>query len=126
MRQDYHQLLKPEIIKSVEGLALISKVIVDGYLAGHNHSRRVGSGMEFSQFRSYQPGDDLPSDNLSEEYGYGYNEFVDLMGGDKISLLKADPDEQKVFNNAFQNLIDPIVTKSKRIITFYYSGQWYR
>lgn len=59
MRQDYHQLLKPEIIKSVSGLALIARIIVDGYLSGLNHSRRVGSGMEFSQFRSYQSGDDL-------------------------------------------------------------------
>jgi uncharacterized protein (DUF58 family) len=56
---DYHDLLKPELIKSISGLALIARVIVDGYLSGVNHSRRVGPGMEFSQFRSYQPGDDL-------------------------------------------------------------------
>ncbi|MBT8303399.1 MAG: DUF58 domain-containing protein [Bacteroidia bacterium] len=59
MKQDYRELFKPEIIKTVSGLALISRVIVDGYLSGKNHSRRVGPGMEFSQFRSYQPGDDL-------------------------------------------------------------------
>lgn len=59
MRQDYHELLNPEVVKTVSGLALISRIIVDGYLNGLNHSRRVGSGMEFSQFRSYQPGDDL-------------------------------------------------------------------
>ena len=59
MRQDYHQLLKPDLVKTVSGLELISRVIVDGYLSGLNHSRRVGSGMEFSQFRSYQAGDDL-------------------------------------------------------------------
>lgn len=59
MRQDYHSLLKPELVKSVSGLALISRVIVDGYLSGLNHSRRVGPGMEFSQYRSYQSGDDL-------------------------------------------------------------------
>ncbi|WP_109436638.1 MULTISPECIES: DUF58 domain-containing protein [Aquimarina] len=59
MKQDYHQLLKPELIKSVSGLALISRVIVDGYLSGLNHSISVGPGMEFSQFRSYEPGDDL-------------------------------------------------------------------
>lgn len=59
MRQDYHDLLKPEIIRSVSGLALIARVIVDGYLSGVHHSRRVGSGMEFSQFRTYQSGDDL-------------------------------------------------------------------
>ncbi|TVZ27625.1 uncharacterized protein DUF58 [Gillisia sp. Hel_I_86] len=59
MKQDYHQLLKPEIINSISGLALIARVIVDGYLSGLNHSRRVGPGMEFSQYRSYEPGDDL-------------------------------------------------------------------
>ena len=59
MRQAYHDLLNPEVVKTVSGLALISRIIVDGYLNGLNHSRRVGSGMEFSQFRSYQPGDDL-------------------------------------------------------------------
>jgi len=59
VQQDYRQLLKPEIINSVSGLALISRLIVDGYLNGVNHSRRVGLGMEFSQFRSYEPGDDL-------------------------------------------------------------------
>ncbi|MBT8265052.1 MAG: DUF58 domain-containing protein [Bacteroidia bacterium] len=59
MQKNYHQLLKPEVINSVSGLALIAKIIVDGFLTGVNHSRRVGSGMEFSQFRAYEPGDDL-------------------------------------------------------------------
>lgn len=59
MKQDYHDLLKPELVRSVSGLSLISRVIVDGYLSGLNHSRRVGPGMEFSQYRSYQSGDDL-------------------------------------------------------------------
>jgi uncharacterized protein (DUF58 family) len=34
-------------------------VIVDGYLSGLNRSRRVGAGLEFSQYRGYEPGDDL-------------------------------------------------------------------
>jgi len=59
VKQDYRQLLNPELVRSISGLELISRVIVDGYLSGLNHSRRVGPGMEFSQFRSYQPGDDL-------------------------------------------------------------------
>ncbi|MGM1054885.1 MAG: DUF58 domain-containing protein [Bacteroidota bacterium] len=59
MKQDYQQLLKPEIINTVSGLALIARVMVDGYLSGLNHSRRVGPGMEFSQYRGYEPGDDL-------------------------------------------------------------------
>ena len=59
MKQDYRQLLKPEIINSVSGLALIARVTVDGYLSGLNHSRRLGPGMEFSQYRGYEPGDDM-------------------------------------------------------------------
>lgn len=59
MKTEYQQLLKPEIVNSVSGLSLISRVIVDGYLHGQNHSRRVGAGMEFSQYRGYEPGDDL-------------------------------------------------------------------
>ncbi|MEH6406910.1 MAG: DUF58 domain-containing protein [Leeuwenhoekiella sp.] len=59
MKEDYQQLFKPEIINKVSGLALISRVIVEGYLSGLNRSRRVGTGMEFSQYRGYEPGDDL-------------------------------------------------------------------
>lgn len=59
MNQDYRTLIKPEVINSVSGLSLISRVIVDGYLSGLNRSRRVGSGLEFSQYRGYEPGDDL-------------------------------------------------------------------
>lgn len=59
MKQDYRQLLKPEIINSVSGLALISRVVVDGHLSGLNHSRNLGSGMEFSQYRGYEIGDDM-------------------------------------------------------------------
>ncbi|PKD18305.1 hypothetical protein APR41_03905 [Salegentibacter salinarum] len=59
MKQDYRQLLKPEVINSVSGLSLIARVIVDGYLSGLNHSRRLGPGMEFSQYRGYEPGDDM-------------------------------------------------------------------
>ena len=59
MKQDHRQLLKSEIINSVSGLALIARVIVDGYLSGLNHSQRLGGGMEFSQYRGYEPGDDM-------------------------------------------------------------------
>ncbi len=59
MKQDYRQLLEPKIINSVSGLALIARVIVDGFLAGAHGSRRVGPGLEFSQYRSYQTGDDM-------------------------------------------------------------------
>ncbi len=59
MGTHYKDLLKPEILNSVKGLELIARVVVEGYLSGLNKSRRVGTGMEFSQYRSYEPGDDL-------------------------------------------------------------------
>lgn len=59
MKQDYHQLLKPEIINTVSGLSLISRVVVDGFWSGLHRSKGVGQGMEFSQYRGYNPGDDL-------------------------------------------------------------------
>tara|TARA_R110002051_G_scaffold94647_6_gene164541 strand:- start:11878 stop:12774 length:897 start_codon:yes stop_codon:yes gene_type:complete len=59
MKQDYHQLLRPEIVNTVSGLSLISRIVVDGFLSGLNKSKSVGPGMEFSQYRGYDPGDDL-------------------------------------------------------------------
>lgn len=32
---------------------------MDGFLSGSHQSRRVGPGQEFSQYRGYQPGDDM-------------------------------------------------------------------
>ena len=59
MKTDYRELFQPQIINSVSGLALIARVIVDGFLSGSHQSRRVGPGQEFSQYRGYQPGDDM-------------------------------------------------------------------
>lgn len=57
--RDYHDLLKPEIINTVSGLSLISRIVVEGYISGLHRSKSVGPGMEFSQYRGYEPGDDL-------------------------------------------------------------------
>jgi uncharacterized protein (DUF58 family) len=40
-------------------LEFIARVIVEGFMSGSNKSQSVGAGQEFSQYRSYQPGDDL-------------------------------------------------------------------
>ncbi len=53
------ELLKPELLNTVSGLELVARVIVEGFMSGSNKSQSVGSGQEFSQYRSYQPGDDL-------------------------------------------------------------------
>jgi len=43
----------------VRDLELASRMVVDGVMLGRHTSRRAGAGLEFSQYRSYQPGDDL-------------------------------------------------------------------
>jgi len=53
------ELLKPEILNTVDGLELVARIIVEGFISGSNKSQSVGAGQEFSQYRSYQPGDDL-------------------------------------------------------------------
>jgi uncharacterized protein (DUF58 family) len=52
-------IIDPKLLNSIEGLELTAKIIVEGYFSGYNQSKRVGVGHEFSQYRSYQPGDDL-------------------------------------------------------------------
>ena len=52
-------LLDAKHINSVEGLELLAKRTVDGFLAGANRNLRTGQGQEFSQYKAYQPGDDL-------------------------------------------------------------------
>lgn len=51
--------LYPELLQSAEGMHLFARQALSSYLAGVHGSRRVGMEQEFSQYRSYQPGDDL-------------------------------------------------------------------
>jgi len=53
------EIINPEMLHSIEGLELTAKMIVEGFFSGSNQSKRIGFGHEFSQYRSYQPGDDL-------------------------------------------------------------------
>ncbi len=55
------RLLDPKVVMSIKSLQLAAKTVIDGFLSGVNKSTIKGSGMEFSQYRSYQPGDDLRS-----------------------------------------------------------------
>jgi len=59
LKKEIRELLKPEILNSVSGLQLIAKVIADGFIHGLNRSYAIGIGDQFSQYRSYEPGDDL-------------------------------------------------------------------
>jgi len=54
-----HDWLTPENLRSVKGLQLLARQTVKSMLAGIQRSSQLGAGQEFSQYRSYQPGDDL-------------------------------------------------------------------
>lgn len=49
----------PKYLIGLKNLYLAAKTTVDGFMTGLNKSRIKGRGTEFSQYRSYQAGDDL-------------------------------------------------------------------
>ncbi|MEO6915177.1 MAG: DUF58 domain-containing protein [Chitinophagaceae bacterium] len=55
------KLLDPKVLIAIKDLSLAAKTTIDGFMEGINKSVIKGPGMEFSQYRSYQPGDDLRS-----------------------------------------------------------------
>ncbi len=52
-------LLDPAFLKKLESLALVSKKLRRGRNRGERMTYRKGSSLEFADYRSYQPGDDL-------------------------------------------------------------------
>ncbi|MBL4675237.1 MAG: DUF58 domain-containing protein [Mucilaginibacter sp.] len=52
-------MLHPKTLTTIKDLPLLAKTVVDGFMNGFNKSTLKGPGLEFSQYRSYQPGDDL-------------------------------------------------------------------
>lgn len=55
------KLLDPKVLMAIKDLSLAAKATIDGFMSGINKSTVKGQGLEFSQYRSYQPGDDLRS-----------------------------------------------------------------
>lgn len=49
----------PHILMAIKDLSLAARRTIDGFMTGINKSQVRGPGLEFSQYRSYQPGDDL-------------------------------------------------------------------
>lgn len=47
------------VLMSIKDLSLAARRTIDGFMTGINKSKVRGPGLEFSQYRSYQPGDDL-------------------------------------------------------------------
>ncbi|GHA65584.1 DUF58 domain-containing protein [Pontibacter akesuensis] len=59
MADNANKFIDPKVLATIKNLPLLAKTVVEGFLAGQNQSLRRGAGLEFSQYRSYQPGDDL-------------------------------------------------------------------
>jgi uncharacterized protein (DUF58 family) len=52
-------LLSPELLARLEKMELVSRKIFRGRMKGERRSPRKGQSVEFADFRSYVPGDDL-------------------------------------------------------------------
>ncbi len=59
MATDTAPLLSPAFLAQLERLELVSRKIFRGRLKGERRSTRKGQSVEFADFRSYVPGDDL-------------------------------------------------------------------
>ena len=51
--------LSPEILAGIQGLDLVAKTVVDGFIAGLHRSPDFGFSQEFAEYRAYSEGDDL-------------------------------------------------------------------
>lgn len=51
-------LFSEDFLRQLEHLAVVTRGPVAGHLRGHHRSRRTGSGMVFTDYRPYSPGDD--------------------------------------------------------------------
>lgn len=51
-------LLSPKTLAAMRDLELAARTVLDGFMYGAHPSRLPGAGLEFSQYRSYQHGDD--------------------------------------------------------------------
>lgn len=54
-----HELLDPFVLAKVKDLPLVARTVAQGVLHGRHSSVQRGTGTEFNQYRSYEPGDGL-------------------------------------------------------------------
>ncbi len=52
-------MIDPAVLARVKDLPLLARSVAEGFLYGQQQSILRGTGMEFSQYRSYEPGDEL-------------------------------------------------------------------
>lgn len=54
-----HSLIDPLVLASIKDMPLVAKTVAQGLLHGLHGSVQRGTGLEFSQYRAYEPGDAL-------------------------------------------------------------------
>ena len=52
------RFLDPEALAAIRDLELLARTVVEGFLVGRHRDPRPGAGVEFNQYRSYEPGED--------------------------------------------------------------------
>jgi uncharacterized protein (DUF58 family) len=52
------RFIDPRTLARVRDLPLVARTVADGFLHGMQQSHQRGVGIEFSQYRTYEPGDD--------------------------------------------------------------------
>ena len=52
-------LIDPLVLASIKDMPLVAKTVAQGLLHGLHGSVQRGTGLEFSQYRAYEPGDAL-------------------------------------------------------------------
>ncbi len=58
------RFLDPATLASIDGLDLVAKTVVDGFVAGLHRSPYFGFSQEFAEYRAYSQGDDLTACRL--------------------------------------------------------------
>ena len=53
------QFLDPAILSRINGLDLLARTVVDGFLQGIHRSPHLGMSLDFAEHREYIPGDDI-------------------------------------------------------------------
>jgi uncharacterized protein (DUF58 family) len=59
VRASLAQQFDPKVLAAISGLDLRARYVVEGFLSGRHESPFHGFSVEFSEYRDYQPGDDL-------------------------------------------------------------------
>jgi len=109
------RFIDPRTLARVKDLPLIAKTVADGFLHGLQQSHQRGVGIEFSQYRQYEPGDPLSridwklfarSDRYfvreAERFEYARHllatlSYIGQKQGDHVGMLALSSERQFVF-----------------------------